>query len=132
VDDSGRWCSQPGLPLLERDVAPEDALTSETFLYSYSGYADTGYEVQEIYSDHGVDGQHPRRIRSTGGLVSAGGQRIGRRPRAEDVCLNQPGFGIPQLTVGQIVELPAEVYCPACERGTLNTIPVPVSDERVV
>lgn len=133
-DDTGNWRSQPliayprATPWVEGDLPPGEGL-----LYSYSGYEDTGYEVIEIHRkakiDHAgsPDGQRPPRIRSTGGHISAGGERFGRRPRTNDAYLNIPGFQSPGATVGEVVELPADVYCPSCERDTLNRIEAPSS-----
>jgi hypothetical protein len=61
-----------------------------------------------------------RRIHSAGGMRSRNGERIGRRPRSDTSA-----GGPPARVVGEIVELPANVYCPACDRDTLNSIPVP-------
>jgi hypothetical protein len=115
-DDSGEWCSQPLLPL------PLDYESREAVSFSYDGYPDTGYMVHIFTED--IPYTLPRRVRSTGGMLSRSGQRIGRRPRTNDPSLTKPGFGIPKTMVSRVVKLPADVFCPDCERRTLNTIPV--------
>lgn len=125
-DDTGTWRSQPRIAFPQNTSSPKnDLLPGEQFVYSYGGYEDTGYEAHEIHVAYGPDGRKPRRIRSTGGHVSIGGERIGRHPRTSDAYLNLPGHQSPGVTVGQIVKLPADVYCPSCERDTLNRIEPP-------
>jgi hypothetical protein len=127
-DDSGEWRSQPLIPFPMgfSDMGFSDP--GEAVYFSYGDYPDTGYTVHIISDTFAHSGTQRRRIRTTGGMLSRGGQRIGRRPRTNDPSLTKPGFGIPQLMVSRVVTLPADVFCPVCERTTLNAIPVLLPD----
>jgi hypothetical protein len=99
--------------------------------FRYRGYADTGYEVivdrTETVRSGPNDIGGTGRIRSTSGRRAANGEQIGKRPWVDNPYPGRRPSST--LTVGQVVVLPARVYCSAC--GTLNSLPVPVTNEGV-